>query len=112
MSDDITARLEKYLAKTLDQPALRVSDLARIPGGASRETYRFRARYGDVERALILRRDPPASLIETDRTTEFRAYRWSSDADVVSEPSLTVPATAIRTGYTEAMMSFVDENKK
>jgi aminoglycoside phosphotransferase (APT) family kinase protein len=75
VSDDITARLEKYLAKTLDQPALRVSDLARIPGGASRETYRFRARYGEVERALILRRDPPASLIETDRTTEFRAYQ-------------------------------------
>jgi aminoglycoside phosphotransferase (APT) family kinase protein len=79
VSDDIAARLEKYLAKTLDRPALRVSDLARIPGGASRETYRFRARYdsgnGEIERALILRRDPPASLIETDRTTEFRAYQ-------------------------------------
>ncbi len=75
MSDDITSRLETYLAKKLDQPGLRVSDLARIAGGASRETYRFRARYGDVERALILRRDPPASLIETDRTTEFRAYQ-------------------------------------
>jgi aminoglycoside phosphotransferase (APT) family kinase protein len=75
MSDELSQRLEKYLAAKLDQPALRVSDLARIPGGASRETYRFRAHYGDVERALILRRDPPASLIETDRTTEFRAYQ-------------------------------------
>lgn len=75
MSDGISARLEAYLSKKLDQSTLRVSDLARIPGGASRETYRFRARYGDVERALILRRDPPASLIETDRTTEFRAYQ-------------------------------------
>ena len=55
-----------------------MSDLARIPGGASRETYRFHAHYtkGDraIERALILRRDPVASLIETDRSTEFRAY--------------------------------------
>jgi aminoglycoside phosphotransferase (APT) family kinase protein len=78
MSDELSARLEKYLAKKLDAPALRVTDLARIPGGASRETYRFRARYkagkNEVERALILRRDPPASLIETDRTTEYRAY--------------------------------------
>ncbi|HKD23001.1 MAG TPA: phosphotransferase family protein [Rhizomicrobium sp.] len=78
MSDELSARLEKYLAKKLDAPALRVTDLARIPGGASRETYRFRAHYkagkGEVERALILRRDPPASLIETDRTTEYRAY--------------------------------------
>ena len=77
MSDDLASRLETYLAKKLDAPTLRVSDLARIPGGASRETYRFRARYsmpaGEIERALILRRDPPASLIETDRTTEFRA---------------------------------------
>ena len=77
MSDDLASRLETYLAKKLDAPTLRVNDLARIPGGASRETYRFRARYstsaGEIERALILRRDPPASLIETDRTTEFRA---------------------------------------
>ena len=79
MSDQLSSQLEQYLAKKLGAPRLRVSDLARIPGGASRETYRFRARYdagkGEVERALILRRDPPASLIETDRTTEFRAYQ-------------------------------------
>lgn len=79
MSDDIAPRLQSYLAAKLAAPDLVVSDLARIPGGASRETYRFRARYnagaGDFERALILRRDPPASLIETDRTTEFRAYQ-------------------------------------
>lgn len=79
MSDPLVERLEAYLVRKLDMPGLRVSDLARIPGGASRETYRFRARYrsdgAEVERALILRRDPPASLIETDRTTEFRAYQ-------------------------------------
>lgn len=79
MSDDIAPRLEKYLSGKLGVPDLRVSDLARIPGGASRETYRFRARYKsggtEIERALILRRDPPASLIETERSTEFRAYQ-------------------------------------
>ncbi len=66
--------LGRYLAEKLGAPDLTVHDLARIPGGASRETYRFRARYGGMERKLILRRDPPASLIETDRTTEYRAY--------------------------------------
>ena len=79
MSDDISPRLEKYLAAKLGASDLRVSALARIPGGASRETYRFRAHHrkdgAEIERALILRRDPPASLIETDRTTEFRAYQ-------------------------------------
>ena len=53
--------------------------MARISGGASRETYRFTASWteGDAacERKLILRRDPPASLIDTERRIEFEAYR-------------------------------------
>jgi aminoglycoside phosphotransferase (APT) family kinase protein len=78
MSDELSLRLQNYLATKLAAPDLEVSALARIPGGASRETYRFRARYAEgdktIDRALILRRDPPTSLIETERTTEFRAY--------------------------------------
>jgi len=71
---ELSDRLQAYLRGRLGAPDLTVSGLARIPGGASRETYRFRARAGGRERGLILRRDPPASLIETDRTTEYRAY--------------------------------------
>ena len=71
---DLAARLQVYLRGKLDAPDLIVSELARIPGGASRETYRFRIRAGGTERGLILRRDPPASLIETERDTEYRAY--------------------------------------
>ena len=79
MSDDLSEKLAAYLAQKLGVTDLEVSHLARIPGGASRQTYRFRARYSDGgkahDRALILRRDPEASLIETERTTEFRAYQ-------------------------------------
>jgi aminoglycoside phosphotransferase (APT) family kinase protein len=67
-------KLAAYLRGKLDAPDLTVTGLSRIPGGASRETYRFRARYGGRDRGLILRRDPEASLIETERTTEYRAY--------------------------------------
>ncbi|HEY2069404.1 MAG TPA: phosphotransferase family protein [Rhizomicrobium sp.] len=74
MSDDISERLARYLSGKLDH-AVTVANLARIPGGASRETYRFRATYDGKERGLILRRDPPASLIETERSAEFRAYQ-------------------------------------
>jgi aminoglycoside phosphotransferase (APT) family kinase protein len=78
MNDDISTRLAAYLAAKLGASDLTVANLARIPGGASRETYRFRARYSangkSHDRALILRRDPPASLIETERSTEYRAY--------------------------------------
>jgi aminoglycoside phosphotransferase (APT) family kinase protein len=75
MSDALGEKLADYLRARLGAPDLTVHDLARIPGGASRETYRFRARHGGQERKLILRRDPEASLIETDRATEYRAYQ-------------------------------------
>jgi aminoglycoside phosphotransferase (APT) family kinase protein len=74
MSDALSLALAEYLAKKLEAGDLTVHDLARIPGGASRDTYRFIARYGGRERRLILRRDPTASLIETERSTEYRAY--------------------------------------
>ncbi len=79
MSEDLSTKLAAYLADKLGAADLEVSNLARIPGGASRQTYRFRARYSEGgkthDRALILRRDPEASLIETERTTEYRAYQ-------------------------------------
>ena len=71
---DLSERLQRYLRVRLGASDLVVAGLARIPGGASRETYRFRAQYGGRDRGLILRRDPPASVIETERTTEYRAY--------------------------------------
>ena len=78
LSGDLGAQLQAYLAARFSDPRLAISGLARIPGGASRETYRFRIAYqrdgNSVERCLILRRDPPTSLIETERSTEFRAY--------------------------------------
>lgn len=81
MAELSEARIAAYAAARL--PGARdvsVHGLARISGGASRETYRLRLSYVDeagraVERPLILRRDPPASLIETERHIEFAAYR-------------------------------------
>jgi len=79
MSDDLSERLARYLGPKIGAGDLKVVNLARIPGGASRETYRFRARYSQdgraIDRGLILRRDPPASLIDTERSIEFRAYQ-------------------------------------
>jgi aminoglycoside phosphotransferase (APT) family kinase protein len=71
--------LAAYLSPRLagDGP-VTIANLLRIPGGASRETWRFDAywREGTVKReaALILRKDPPASLLETDREAEYAFY--------------------------------------
>lgn len=74
----LAERLEAYLTRTWGEP-VTVADLSRIPGGASRETYRFVATAGGKARPLILRRDPPGSLIETDRRLEYLALESFHD---------------------------------
>jgi aminoglycoside phosphotransferase (APT) family kinase protein len=70
LSDRLAAYLTRVRARETS-----VEGLARISGGASRETYRFDAMTGGRRESLILRRDPPGSLIETDRRLEFLAIR-------------------------------------
>jgi len=85
-------RLAAYIAQRMPRASdVRVRALDRIFGGASRETYRFVLAYRDggdeVERHLILRRDPPGSLIDTERVVEFGAYRaFHGTAVPVPEP--------------------------
>ncbi|MEM9738313.1 MAG: phosphotransferase family protein [Pseudomonadota bacterium] len=68
--------------------------ITRIPGGASRETYSIDIKTKDgPPQGLIVRRDPPASLIDTDREVEFAAIRTAS-----GQPGLPVPeALALET---------------
>jgi len=71
-------KLEAYLAARLEAPELRIVALWRVPGGASRETWIVEADLpGDPprRRAFVIRRDPPASLLESDRELEFAFYR-------------------------------------
>ena len=80
MSHPLEARLTSYIAGRMPQATgVAVSDFERISGGASRETYRFVLTWMETgeecSRRLILRRDPPASLIDTERRVEFEAYR-------------------------------------
>ena len=85
----LAERLATYLAGKLPgSEDVRVEHLDRIFGGASRETYRFVLHWtedgGERSRRLILRRDPPGSLIETERAIEFGAYRafWGTTVPV------------------------------
>jgi len=80
VSHPLEPRLADYIAGRLPNASdVAVGALERISGGASRETYRFRLTYREAgqahDRKLILRRDPPASLIDTERRVEFEAYR-------------------------------------
>jgi len=78
--DSLQSKLECYCRRqwTLGH-VVGVRDLQRVFGGASRETWRFQLVVSvdgqEQAHALILRRDPAASLIDTERKREFSAYR-------------------------------------
>lgn len=77
--NDLGERFAAYVAHRRPEVSeISVTDLERIYGGASRETYRLRVRCVEGGRPtlqrMILRRDPESSLIETDRATEYHAY--------------------------------------
>jgi aminoglycoside phosphotransferase (APT) family kinase protein len=66
-------QLARFLAAEWGEP-VSITGLKRFHGGSARQTYRFDASAPSGRReALVLRRDPPSSLIETDRLAEFRA---------------------------------------
>jgi len=82
-------RVADYLRSKLPQASeVTVENVFRIPGGASRETWSFDARWreagAEVSQAFVLRRDPDASLLESDRDTEFRVMDavWSQGVPV------------------------------
>ena len=75
-TDSLTAYIQHKMPGIQE---LEVSQLRRISGGASRETWAFDAMWKEGKaragRGYILRRDPEASLLETERDIEFRVYQ-------------------------------------
>ncbi len=74
------ARIGAFLATQIAGARdVRVTALRRIPGGASRETWSFDAAWegdaGPRQQGYILRRDPDAGLLESDRGAEYAVYR-------------------------------------
>lgn len=90
--DEIKERTSKFLSEKWGCQ-VRVDDVEKIFGGASRETYRlgvcWRANGRDECRRMILRRDPVTSLIDTERELEYNAYAHVYPTDIpVPEPIL------------------------
>ena len=83
----LAERLAAYLTRTGGR-VTAVDGLSRISGGASRETYRFDAVVDGERQPRILRRDPPGSLIETDRRVEFLAIRSFAGKGVTAPEAL------------------------
>jgi aminoglycoside phosphotransferase (APT) family kinase protein len=83
--------LEQQLAQYLNlrlsaSGPVQVTGVRRIPGGASRETWAFDATWEEGGRTLcrgfILRRDPPASVVVTERDVEFQVMDAAGRAGI------------------------------
>ena len=83
---ELRTGLSRFLSDKWRSPTA-VAEMSRIPGGASRETWKCVATAGGVARGLIVRLDPESSLIDTDRATEYRAIEAAFKAGLpVPEP--------------------------
>ena len=71
--DHLGSLFAAYLADLWQRPCT-LQSIKQIPGGASRETYRLDVHDGEETQALIARRDPPSSLIDTERVWEYKTY--------------------------------------
>ena len=85
-TDQVQITAAEYLAEKWGTP-VTVCDVEKIFGGASRETYKLTLEVDGETRGVILRRDPPSSLIDTERHLEYGAYDRIYPTDIpVPEP--------------------------
>jgi aminoglycoside phosphotransferase (APT) family kinase protein len=87
LSEDELTRLGHHLVKVTGAKSLHMTHIKRYHGGASRETYGIDTEIDGQKRGLIVRRDPVDSLIETERSVEYAAYR-SFEGSVVPVPRM------------------------
>jgi aminoglycoside phosphotransferase (APT) family kinase protein len=84
--EKVERQVEAFL-KTKWGSDLAVRDLQKIFGGASRETYRAKVVRGRDIQGIVVRRDPPSSLIDTERKLEYSAYKAIFPTEIpVPEP--------------------------
>ena len=73
---DVYQRLHSFLGRHLEGP-FQIRDLAALTGGASKEQFAFELDWvcrGErrVGEKMVLRREPPESVVETSRVREFQ----------------------------------------
>ena len=106
----IEERLQRFLAKRIDG-AFSVSGLGRMAGGASKEQFSFELEWEGRRERMVLRMDPPASLVETARLREvevLRALGTTVPAPVVhfaTEDPEELGAAAMVCGFVEGVVA-------
>ncbi|MGO9603044.1 MAG: phosphotransferase family protein [Candidatus Binataceae bacterium] len=83
---ELTERLARFIAGDGGFATVKMENLRRMPGGASREIWSFDAAIEEngatTRRALVLRRDPGEHRIDTSRSHEFMVLRAAFEEGV------------------------------
>jgi|YelNatPaOPRAMG01_1025707.scaffolds.fasta_scaffold00970_9 aminoglycoside phosphotransferase (APT) family kinase protein len=78
-ASEMTERLGGFIRRQGRFSEVKIENLRRMPGGASREIWSFdaimKSHEGTVRRAMVLRRDPGQHKIDTNRRHEFLVLR-------------------------------------
>ncbi len=106
-------QLAAYLPTCIPQATeVEISNLYRIPGGQSRETWSFDAAWREdgapMQRGFILRRDPDASVLESDREAEFNVMRAVHGTGIPIPQVLWLEQDAAPLGRPFALMERLD----
>ncbi|GAC84611.1 hypothetical protein GP2_024_00380 [Gordonia paraffinivorans NBRC 108238] len=115
-TEAVAARLEQFLSRRLDGP-FRIENLQRLAGGASKEQYVFDLTEGGESRRMVLRMDPPGSMVETPRRREFEVLQAVSQIlpvpamHWVAEDEIELGAPSLVCGYVTGAASARDAKK-
>lgn len=90
MDKTFNQKIERYFSVELSWGAVQVLETKRLAGGISRETWRVSMNVGEpglgTLRDIILRLDPAASLLESNRDIEYALLRALDDAQDIPVP--------------------------
>lgn len=110
--DELRERLEHFIARAAGVSDVRVENLRKLPGGASRQTWSLDAVYTQdgavVHLPLVLRRDPGSSTLNTQRQEEFRVQRAAHAEGVPVPRPYWLAADANELGAPSYLMERVD----
>jgi aminoglycoside phosphotransferase (APT) family kinase protein len=105
--DELRARLEAFIGRSVGE-SVRVEGLRKLAGGASREIWSLDALHGDTRLALVLRRDPGSSTMQTQRHVEFRVQEVACAAGVPVPRPYWLAADTAEFGAPSYLMARVD----
>ena len=105
-SAELAGPLAAWLSEAWRAP-VEIRAMARLFGGAARETYAVEAEIEGRSRPLVLRRDPPASLVATSRAAEFHALARAHAAGLPVPRPLLLDIAGTRLGAPALVMQAV-----